>query len=181
MIKPIFVKKMVDNIAHICAQSTGDIHNTARSIELCVDALLSEKSTKPEYFVTQEFIPEKIYTEFKDYAVQIFMDNRLVFTCDMLREYFNCPVVINNWHTGGTCSESGFRLQNTQTGKEYSQHKFGRAADLKFTNISAEEVRKEILSHSSEPAFRFISAIESGVPWLHVDVRNSCENGIILF
>ena len=53
-----------------------------------------------------------------------------------------------------------------------SQHKLGNAGDGKFQDYSAEEVREDILAHPEK--YPEITALELGVDWLHIDVRN-CE------
>ena len=59
-------------------------------------------------------------------------DVRLLVSIDLLRDFLKTPVKINDWTTGGNFKESGLRSVDTSTGAEFSSHKFGRAADLKF-------------------------------------------------
>ena len=61
-----------------------------------------------------------------------------------IRDYFGKPVTINNWHNLGKYEQSGFRRNNTLVGSKYSQHKFGRAIDIKITGVNPVEVQTEI-------------------------------------
>jgi hypothetical protein len=54
-----------------------------------------------------------------------------------------------------------------------SQHSFGRAADLIFKDVTAEQVRQSMLKNrvkwnSIVPSI----TLEKDVSWVHVDVRN---------
>jgi hypothetical protein len=63
-----------------------------------------------------------------------------------------------------------------------SQHLYGRALDIKIQDVTAEDARKEIKAKwKVEPAFRFITAMEEGVSWLHVDCRNTNLNELFTF
>lgn len=126
---------------------------------------------KPKYFQLEELIDP---VTFKDYGQQAweFLDDRLLVTIDLLREAFG-PAIINNWNTGGKFQWSGLRTPRCTEGARMSQHRFGRAVDMKFTNISAEEVRTAI---KSDPVWKArINCIENNVAWLHVDFRN-CDS-----
>ena len=54
---------------------------------------------------------------------------------------------INGELNGHTYKQSGFRAPTSKTGAKMSQHRFGRAADLKFSNTTVQEVYKDILSN----------------------------------
>ena len=73
---------------------------------------------------------------------------------------------------------SGLRTPGSPFYSPFSQHSFGRAADILFGDIAAEEVRKDMQATPNAPEFDLINAVETDVPWLHIDVRN-CER--ILF
>ena len=80
----------------------------------------------------------------------------------------------------GLRTKNAFYLKKNKAGKlvkkpigaEMSQHRFGRAADLKFKNITPEEIRKAI---KSDRKFwgEYINCVENKTgTWLHIDVRN---------
>jgi hypothetical protein len=132
---------------------------------------------KPKHFKIQEFVPPEVYAALGEKA-SLVMDNRMLITADTIREYFGKPVTINDWVFGGERVLSGFRAAGCKIGAAYSQHKFGRAFDIIIKEIPAEVARKEILSNRD--VFKYITAMESGVSWLHVDCR-PITDGIVLF
>jgi len=79
---------------------------------------------------------------------------------------------MNTWYWNGRHQYRGFRDFNSSIGAKLSQHKFGRANDLIFTEENVENVRKDILADPFHPDFVHITCIEADVSWLHFDVRN---------
>ena len=123
----------------------------------------------PKHFIAQEFVPESVYKDRGDKALQL-IDPRLLRACDAMREVFG-PCKINSWHWGGSYDQSGLRTPESKYYSPYSQHSFGRAADCKFKDISAEEVRIYILANPGK--FEDVTFLELDTPtWVHVDVRN---------
>ena len=90
-----------------------------------------------------------------------------------LRDYVNSPITVNNWHTNGLYNESGFRIPSTSTGAYLSQHKYGRAVDLKVNNCNPDNVIEIIRKNFERLNLNFgISTIETNTPtWVHVDCR----------
>lgn len=144
----------------------------------------------PKYFKTHELVGPTLYAKYNGAPILwLAIDERVLKTLDALREEYG-PMIVNNWKTGGPRKESGLREMDSKTGAQLSQHKFGRAADVLFTKVSAEEVRQEMkalkLFDSDErlgtqskrkQAFFFINCVEwyqDGKPisWFHFDVRN---------
>lgn len=125
-------------------------------------------------FILQEFIPEEIWDRFGPNAIW-FVDPRIIRIAQFIRDMYGLPVTINNWHNGGKYKESGFRLPTTKTGAKLSQHKFGRAIDIKFLdkpNSFYKEVREDIKKHEEEFIKLGVTAVEEGTKsWLHVDCR----------
>ena len=161
---------------------SGSLHSAAGSFEML--NILNTSVYKPEYFKIYELVPPDIYSSFGDKSLQ-FVDARIAWTFDAVREHFNAPTVINNYMTAKpgeyVYKESGFR--NIQVGAAtHSQHEYGRAGDLKIKGVSAEDARQEIISKwKTEPAFRFITAIELNVEWLHIDCRNTNQDTLMTF
>ena len=123
---------------------------------------------RPQHFIIQELVPREVYKDRGTKAWEL-LDDRLLITLDQLRDEYG-SMTINNWHWGGNREWSGLRTPESPYYKPYSQHTFGRAADCKFKNVSAEKVRQDIL-HDIE-MFPCISSIELNTSWLHFDVRN---------
>ena len=125
-----------------------------------------------KFFQIRELVPPDIFDKRGDRAWEL-LDERLLFTLDGLRGRYG-RMTVNNWHWGGDRMWSGIRTPGSPFYNESSQHSLsrGRAADIIFSEISAEDVRADILAHQNEPPFDLIMAMETGVPWLHIDVRN---------
>jgi len=123
-------------------------------------------------FVIQEFVPKTVYERFRDNSIW-FLDPGIIQFCQWLRDYTQAPVVVNNWHLGGTHQESGLRESDTNTGSKWSQHKAGRAVDVKVQGVPPEAVREIIRLNFQNLNIRFgISTIEKDTPtWCHVDTR----------
>ncbi|CAL9992773.1 hypothetical protein VPHD479_0337 [Vibrio phage D479] len=140
---------------------------------------------KAKHFKIYELVSREIYERRGERAWQL-IDPLLIDTLDALREQFG-PCTINNWKWNGVYHQSGLRDNGhykslSKYHESLSQHKYGRAADCKFKNHSAQEVRKYILEHPEQ--FPHITFLETGplnsgkaMNWVHVDVRNG--DGIV--
>ena len=58
-------------------------------------------------------------------------------------------------------------------------HKFGKALDFDVKDLTAGEVRKEIVK--KQKLFPFIKRIEKKVQWIHIDLKETNQEGIYLF
>lgn len=123
----------------------------------------------PEYFTIQELVPEYVYKERGELAWEL-LDPLLLETIDVVRRKFG-PATINNWHIGGNRQWSGLRTAASPVGSQYSQHMFGRAADMIFKDTTSDEATMFIMKNQSK--FPLITGIELNVGWLHIDVRNT--------
>jgi hypothetical protein len=122
-------------------------------------------------FTVQELVPPEVYTERGDAVAQL-MDVRIINVAQWLRDKLGKPITINNWNTGGQYKESGLRNFETSTGAKWSQHKYGRALDLKITDMQAEDVRKFIRLNWATLKTMGLTTIEKDTPsWVHIDCR----------
>lgn len=129
----------------------------------------------PKHFQLQELVPRAVYEDYKkrgklDQLVWRF-DCRALWTLDRLRDRYG-KTYVNNWLWGGENQFGGFRPWGCEIGAKNSDHKFGRAFDSKFVDVSPYTVRGEILADPWHPDFQFITVLELEVPWLHFGVRN---------
>ena len=151
---------------------TARLHGELGSIDMITNMAHSCQYAC-KHFVTQEFVPPEIYNVYGEKSLY-FVDYRVRWTADAIRQYFGVPVTANNWHRKSSgLRYRGFRPPACEVGAALSQHKFGRALDCDVADVPAEQVRKEILSNPDEPAFRYITCIEAGVKWLHFDCRDT--------
>ena len=132
-------------------------------------------------FVIQEFVPPEIFTKFGDNSIW-FVDNRLVNVCQYIRTGTGKPLTINNWHTGGTYRESGYRVPDSTTGAKYSQHKFGRGADLKSELTPGElyDFVKNNYRVLSSLGLTTCENIEHTPHWLHIDCRQTNQKDLLI-
>lgn len=139
----------------------------------------------PKHFKIYELLPRDFYESNKHRGNSLFyiFDDRLLLTLDELRTIFG-KMYINTWAFGekivkkyGYREYSGWRPFDSKIGAKLSQHKFGRAGDILFEEHKAENVRKWIINNYFK--FNYITGMETGVPWLHIDVRN--HDGLFLF
>lgn len=134
----------------------------------------------PKYFDIKELVPPVVYNNASDkFKLWWIFDDRLLKTADMLRDRYGA-MYVNKWSAG--LRECGYRLPDSQTGRELSQHKYGRALDLHPMKTTAEKIREDIQAEPWAEEFKYITCIELGVTWLHIDTRNynKEEHGIFL-
>lgn len=130
----------------------------------------------PRHFKLQEFFPRdfitRVYPILGNRMWQL-MDDRILWTMDRLRDRYD-TVIMNDYLWGGRNQYRGYRPYDCVIGAEHSQHKYGRASDCKFGKVSVDDVRNEIVSseYGEIFEFKFITCVEMGVTWLHVDCRN---------
>ena len=127
-------------------------------------------------FKIQEFVPKEIYDVYGDRSI-MFIDKRIIDIVQALRDISGRPIVINNWHTsspGNKYNESGYRKPDTKTGAKYSQHKFGRAADVKVSGMNPKDVVNLILKNEMyfvNLGLTTIENVEHTPTWVHLDCR----------
>jgi hypothetical protein len=127
---------------------------------------------KAKYFKIHELVPPDIYQRFGERA-WMFIDPRLVLLIDELRNEFG-RAAVNNYYWGGSRVASGLRVPTSPHYSPTSQHSHGRAVDMVFSDISADDARKRVIQHP-EKWLAIVPSItlESDVSWFHVDVRNN--------
>lgn len=135
----------------------------------------------PKYFLIEEVISPDICNPID--ATQWFMfDNRILWTADQLRAIYG-KLICNTWMWNGKHTFRGYRPWSCKVGARMSQHKLGRALDLVPMETTVDEIRDEIIANPNREEFKYITAIESDVPWLHIDCRNydKARNGLLVF
>ena len=142
------------------------------------------------HFEIFEFVPKELYTQFANKSIW-FIDPRIVDIAEVVRQRFNKPVTINNWHSGGSYNNRGYRLPDCTTGGKLSQHKRGCAVDLSIAGVSVENIydditknfdlyRKVGLTTVEDIAFTTGAKANDELGWIHADVRNTGMDALLI-
>lgn len=127
----------------------------------------------PNFFL-DEFIDPSIYAARGERSVAL-MDHRMIMFAQWLREAAGRPLTINNWASGGQFRESGLRRSDTRTGAKWSQHKYGRAIDIKCQGLTPRELFAIVKANEAyliqHQLCTTIENLEYTVSWLHCDCR----------
>ena len=133
-------------------------------------------------FYLDEFINDDIYKRFGASSVW-FIDPKIVAVAQLVRDLTHCPVTINNYATGGRYKNSGLRKLSGGIGAKYSQHRYGRAIDVKVSGMTPKEVF-QIISDNEDLFMRagltVIEKLKFTPTWLHLDVRTTAMDSIWL-
>lgn len=150
----------------------------------------------PQYFIIEELLPPPIFlpvqfrTEFYRQSQALFrlFDYRVLLTLDRLRKRYGLCVV-NNWYMYDASSWNdlsshmfrfaGWRPVNCEDGAMLSEHKFFRAMDCKFRNVTPNEIWLEMQQKVNAPEFEYIQRIEAfdGMIWFHFDMGHHDRYG----
>lgn len=128
-----------------------------------------------KYFDLHEVVPRSILDRWGSRAKE-FLSPTLPDGIDFIREFFDTPMLINNWYWGGDLQYRGLRPFNSSVGASMSQHKFGRAVDFNLTGYTPDEIRAIIIENKDKFLAKGWTTLESGVyapTWVHIDMRNN--------
>ena len=130
-----------------------------------------------KYFKSEELVDKKTFETMGENSLSLFNPEALV-ALDNLREYFNCPITVNNWHKGGIFQWRGYRTPEKakELGSPNSQHAKGNAFDCTINGYSAREVRAEIIAHQDHELLKLITRMEANTSWLHFDLMELPKN-----
>jgi hypothetical protein len=182
MISAKMLLNLCDKLDVLRNAESGKYHNEITTL-LMVLPCRAQNKYMPTHFTWEELVPPGVFSKFGIECRRLF-DNRILWSIDQIREYFDRPVVVNNWKVGckpgGTVfTQRGFRTADL--GAKYSLHARGSAIDFDVKDIPAETVRQEILAHQSHPAFQYITRMEANVNWVHIDNAMTDSDDIVLF
>lgn len=135
---------------------------------------------KLNHFQSYEFVPPEVYSDSGSKSVQL-MDRELLLFIDALREYLGKKITINTWKWGGSFKYRGLRTSASDVYSKYSQHSFGKALDFDVEGMTAEEVRQWIIKNRKLHFVNFITFIEDGVNWVHVDTRPTDRDALVVW
>lgn len=136
----------------------------------------------PKYFEIHELVPKNLYESFGAHSELLWatFDDDLLKGIDWLRARYGSTTINNYAYGHGNYEWSGLRLNVPECSfySEGSMHSVGKAADLKFKECTAEEVRQDLKRIKVVP---WITRLEDKVDWLHVDTKPTGQDEIYLF
>lgn len=129
---------------------------------------------KCRHFDIKELVSEDAYIRKGEQCWRFFRPDLLI-TLDKLRDRYG-PTFCNTWALGerviaqyGHFEYRGLRLPDElPSSSDFSGHRHGCAADLWFVDVTAEEVRRDILGNMYHDDFKLITEVELGTNWLHM-------------
>jgi hypothetical protein len=121
-------------------------------------------------FWLQEFIYPTLFEDEGEKCIR-YLDERIVKAAQIIRTKVGVSVKINDWHSGGNFKLSGLRPFDTTLGASRSQHKFGRAADLKIQGMNGDEMRDVVRRYWSDLKGLITTIEDDTDTWLHIDCR----------
>ena len=127
------------------------------------------------HFKVQEFVPEMVYRKYgPEKCLKWFINPEVVLMVKRIREYFEAPIIGNDWYTGGRLNYRGYRPVRTNQGAKYSQHGICKAFDFNVRGKSAGQVFTEIVDNQGafwRMGVRVVEDIRKTPTWTHVDIR----------
>jgi len=127
-------------------------------------------------FHLHEFIDSKTYARFGNASIW-FIDPRIIQVAQFIRDRHKKPIVINGKFSGVTFNYSGFDPPGGyRRATSLSQHRFGRAVDLKFIGMTVQEAYKDIIENQDlylKIGLTTVENIKHTPTWLHCDVRTT--------
>ena len=137
-----------------------------------------------KYFDCREFVDARTWGVLGAKAAWL-IDPKIVAICDLIREKTGVPVTVNNWHMGGNYDSSGYRAIWDNTGGKLSQHRCGRASDVKVKGFIPLRVFQLIQANKAEFEAAGLTTMEDlrfTPTWTHLDCRPRLEDktGILI-
>jgi len=130
-----------------------------------------------KYFDVREWVDQRTWNSLGVKAAWM-IDPRIVRVADLLREKLGAPIQVNNWHYRREgqplFDSSGFRSIWDQTGGKLSQHRAGRAVDMRSAGITPMALHNIIMAHKAEFLAAGLTTMEDvkfTPSWLHCDCR----------
>lgn len=127
-----------------------------------------------KHFDIVEFVDRRTWQAL-GFKAACLIDPKIVRVCDLLREKTGKAVWVNNWFLkGGKFDSSGYRAIWDPEGGSLSQHRCGRAADVKVSGMTPAEVLKVIMDNAAEFEAAGLTTIENikfTRSWVHLDCR----------
>ena len=129
----------------------------------------TKKNMESKYFKAQEFVSPKIYDIFGELSWN-FISPVMVEAANFIRDKAGVMVLIN----GVNYQYSGYREYDCPIGAKYSEHKFGRAIDIKLKYMTGRDIFNFVMKFEDELIAIGVTRIEDPEytkTWLHLDCK----------
>lgn len=148
-----------------------------------------DKITK-NFYIT-EFVSHKVFKQFGEKS-HWFVDRRTVELAQFTRDFFGKSMTINNWWDADDSEQdalpserqySGFREPSCTIGGTMSQHRWGRAIDIRISGMTPREVYTAILSAKEKfmaAGLTTLEDIRDTPTWNHLDIRYTGKREILI-
>lgn len=126
-----------------------------------------------KYFAPWELLPhcpKETTWETLPVDLAALLDPDLLVLVDKARDLLG-PIIINNYHNGGTRRWCGFRDPRCKEYTPGSMHSKGKAFDGHPVKMSAEAARAIIKGAVAKGLLPELGGVELDVSWLHLDTR----------
>lgn len=133
-------------------------------------------------FYLTEFVSKNVYEQFGERSIW-FVDPRIISVAQFTRDFFGKPIIINNWYDGGKYNYSGFREPKCTVGADLSQHRFGRAIDIKVSGLTSEEVYTAIIKAQEkfmDAGLTTMEDVRDTPTWNHLDCRHTGSGNLLI-
>lgn len=139
---------------------------------------------RSKHFKLHELVGPALYKKYgtsKPEYLWRLLDECVLEALDIVKEFYETTVTVNNYYWDGARKESGLRDMDTETGAELSAHKFAKAIDFQVKGISSVQVQADI-KNGLMPArfYELINCVEAGtIGWTHIARLNYVTDEII--
>lgn len=143
---------------------------------------------KPKNFSVKELVSPEVYDKEGDSALRL-LDAGLLHDLDIIREYADESIIVNDWSWGGGYTESGLRTVGDHYYSSTSGHALGKAFDIKLASWlkgdysrDADWLRGLIMDLKDSGKLDYLSELELLTDsWCHIGSRNREPNHRKLF
>jgi len=146
-----------------------------------------------ENFYLDEFMHPTIYRSLGGGSLKL-IDERIITIIQELRVDIKAPIYINNWFNGNPVYSGSLKIPNKYInsglrlakgiGATYSQHRYGRAVDIKVKGFTPKEVQEFILKNEDKYRKLGLSRLEDAdytKTWNHLDCAFTKSDNIQIF
>lgn len=125
------------------------------------------------HFTLQELVPQATFIEKGESAIEL-LHPELIDSLEKLRVHIGVPLRVNNWNSGGTFQNRGWRSPDSKVGAKKSLHKRGMAVDFDSPGLPMIELFKLIWNNRdwivANTAFRIVESFEYTKGWVHLAI-----------